>query len=152
MLDAIAERYFKINCAVFTPNNQRMKDIVQMAKDLHADGIVDVALQFCTLYEMESFAVEKAARRPAFRLCTSRPTTPARMQANCKPGLRLSWKPFRAIRSSGLPQAPRSLPSKPSLAYQSTRQLLFHGNLGHLGKPFPWLVKRFVKELYVGKY
>lgn len=30
--------------------------------------------------------------------------------------------------------------------------LLFHGNLGHLGKPFPWLVKRFVKELYVGKY
>lgn len=48
MLDAIAERYFKINCAVFTPNDQRMKDIVQMAKDLHADGIVDVALQFCT--------------------------------------------------------------------------------------------------------
>ena len=43
------------------PNDQRMKDIVQMAKDLHADGIVDVALQFCTLYEMESFAVEKAA-------------------------------------------------------------------------------------------
>lgn len=38
-----------------------MKDIVQMAKDLHADGIVDVALQFCTLYEMESFTVEKAA-------------------------------------------------------------------------------------------
>ncbi len=61
MLDAIAERYFKINCAVFTPNDQRMEDIVQMAKDLHADGIVDVALQFCTLYEMESFAVEKAA-------------------------------------------------------------------------------------------
>ena len=61
MLDAIAERYFKINCAVFTPNDQRMKDIVQMAKELHADGIVDVALQFCTLYEMESFAVEKAA-------------------------------------------------------------------------------------------
>lgn len=61
MLDAIAERYFKINCAVFTPNDQRMKDIVQMARDLHADGIVDVALQFCTLYEMESFVVEKAA-------------------------------------------------------------------------------------------
>ena len=61
MLDAIAERYFKINCAVFTPNDQRMKDIVQMAKDLHADGIVDVALQFCTLYEMESFAVVNAA-------------------------------------------------------------------------------------------
>ena len=32
-----------------------------IAEDLHVDGIVDVALQFCTLYEMESFAVEKAA-------------------------------------------------------------------------------------------
>lgn len=61
MLDAIAERYFKISCAVFTPNDQRMADIVQMARDLHADGIVDCSLQFCTLYEMEAFNVEKAA-------------------------------------------------------------------------------------------
>ena len=44
-----------------TGNPVKGGTIVQMAKDLHADGIVDVALQFCTLYEMESFAVEKAA-------------------------------------------------------------------------------------------
>ena len=124
MLDAIAERYFKINCAVFTPNDQRMKDIVQMAKDLHADGIVDVALQFCTLYEMESFAVEKPPRRRAFRSCTSRPTTPARTQANCRRASKLSWKPFRAIRSGGFPRYP-ILPFKPSLAYQSARSCSF---------------------------
>lgn len=61
MLDRIAERYFKISCAVFTPNDQRMEDIVTMARDLHADGIIDCSLQFCTLYEMEAFNVEKAA-------------------------------------------------------------------------------------------
>ncbi len=61
MLDAIAERYFKIACAVFTPNDGRIADIVRMAHELHADGIIDCALQFCSLYEMESFAVEKAA-------------------------------------------------------------------------------------------
>ena len=61
MLDAIAERYFKISCAVFTPNDQRMEDIVTMARGLHADGIIDCSLQFCTLYEMEAFNVEKAA-------------------------------------------------------------------------------------------
>ena len=63
MLDAIAERYFKISCAVFTPNDQRMEDIVTMARELHADGIIDCSLQFCTLYEMEAFNVEKAAER-----------------------------------------------------------------------------------------
>lgn len=61
MLDAIAERYFGISCAIFTPNDQRIEDIVRMARELHADGIIDCSLQFCTLYEMESFTVEKAA-------------------------------------------------------------------------------------------
>ena len=150
MLDAIAERYFKINCAVFTPNDQRMKDIVQMAKDLHADGIVDVALQFCTLYEMESFAVEKAPRRPAFRLCTSRPTTPARMQASYKPGLSLLGNHLGLSVPAAFPDT-RSCRSNRRLLPKYAA-LIFHGNLGHLGKPFPWLVKRFVKELYVGKY
>ena len=39
--------------------------VSEVTRDLHADGIVDVALQFCTLYEMESFAVEKAAEEAA---------------------------------------------------------------------------------------
>ncbi len=62
MLDAVAEKYFKINCAIFTPNDDRARDVIQMARDLHADGIVDCSLQFCTLYEMEAFSMEEAAR------------------------------------------------------------------------------------------
>ena len=61
MLDRIAERYYDINCAIFTPNEGRMKDVIGMAKNLHADGIVDCSLQFCTLYDMESFTMRKAA-------------------------------------------------------------------------------------------
>ena len=73
------------------------------------------------------------------------------MPVSSRRALRLSWKPFRTIRPGGFPRHP-ILPFKPSLAYQKYAALLFHGNLGHLGKPFPWLVKSFVKELYVGKY
>ena len=61
LLDAIAERYFKINCAIFSPNPGRVEDIVRLAKELNADGIIDCALQFCTLYEMESADVQAAA-------------------------------------------------------------------------------------------
>ncbi|MGN0071013.1 MAG: double-cubane-cluster-containing anaerobic reductase [Atopobiaceae bacterium] len=63
MLDKIAERYYHINCALFTPNNDRLEDVVRMAKEQHADGIVDTSLQFCTTYDMESFAMEKAAQK-----------------------------------------------------------------------------------------
>lgn len=62
MYDAIADRYFNINCAIYTPNNGRAEDIIRMAKELHADGVVDCSLQFCTLYDMESFSMEKAVR------------------------------------------------------------------------------------------
>lgn len=63
MLDAVAERYFNISCAVFTPNDQRMEDVVTMARDLNADGIIDCSLQFCALYETEAFSVEAAAEK-----------------------------------------------------------------------------------------
>lgn len=63
MLDAVAERYFNISCAVFTPNDQRMEDVVMMARDLKADGIIDCSLQFCALYETEAFSVEAAAEK-----------------------------------------------------------------------------------------
>lgn len=62
MLDAIADRYYGINCAIFTPNDGRVEDVMRMAKDLHADGIIDCSLQFCTIYEMEAFGLEKAAQ------------------------------------------------------------------------------------------
>ena len=62
LMDALAARYMDINCACFTPNQGRIDDILRMARELNADGIVDYALNFCALYAAEAFTVEKAAR------------------------------------------------------------------------------------------
>lgn len=66
MLDDIAAKYLDINCACFTPNKGRLDDIVRMAKDLGADGVVDYSLQFCGLYEMESNTVDETVREAGF--------------------------------------------------------------------------------------
>ncbi|MEW6068290.1 MAG: double-cubane-cluster-containing anaerobic reductase [Nitrospirota bacterium] len=57
----IADRYMSINCACFTPNNERLKDIEDMAKSLRADGIIHYAIQFCTPYMMEAYKAKELA-------------------------------------------------------------------------------------------
>ncbi len=73
MIDDIAAKYLDINCACFTPNKGRLDDVVRMAKELGADGVIDYSLQFCGLYEMESNAVEetvRAAGLPVLKITT----------------------------------------------------------------------------------
>jgi len=60
LMEAIVERYFKVDCAIFTPNPDRLKHIVEMAKQYKADGVIHYGLQFCQPYLMESMPVEKA--------------------------------------------------------------------------------------------
>lgn len=62
MIDALAERYMTINCACFTPNDKRIDDIVRYVKDYSADGVIDINLKFCTLYDVEGYLVEKALK------------------------------------------------------------------------------------------
>jgi benzoyl-CoA reductase/2-hydroxyglutaryl-CoA dehydratase subunit BcrC/BadD/HgdB len=57
----IADRYMTINCACFTPNNERLSDIEDLAGWLKADGIIHYAIQFCTPYMMEAYKVKKVA-------------------------------------------------------------------------------------------
>lgn len=61
-LAALAERYMQINCACFTPNDGRIDDILRLAKEYKADGIIDVNLKFCNLYDTEGYFVERAMR------------------------------------------------------------------------------------------
>jgi benzoyl-CoA reductase/2-hydroxyglutaryl-CoA dehydratase subunit BcrC/BadD/HgdB len=60
MLDAIVDRYFQVDCAIFTPNPDRLDHIQQMVADYNADGVIHYGLQFCQPYLMESIPVEKA--------------------------------------------------------------------------------------------
>jgi benzoyl-CoA reductase/2-hydroxyglutaryl-CoA dehydratase subunit BcrC/BadD/HgdB len=60
MLDAIVDRYFQVDCAIFTPNPERLDHIRQMVEEYRADGVIHYGLQFCQPYLMEAMPVEKA--------------------------------------------------------------------------------------------
>lgn len=59
-VDALTERYLgNIHCACFTPNPGRLDDIVRLAKEYQVDGVIDLNLKFCTLYDTEGRLVER---------------------------------------------------------------------------------------------
>ncbi len=63
LFDAVVDRYFKIDCAVFTPNQERVEHIKEMAKNTSSDGVIHYGLQFCQPYIMESYSVEKTLEK-----------------------------------------------------------------------------------------
>ncbi len=59
-IDALTDRYLgNINCACFTPNPGRADDIVRLAKEYDVDGVIDLNLKFCNLYDTEGYLVER---------------------------------------------------------------------------------------------
>jgi benzoyl-CoA reductase/2-hydroxyglutaryl-CoA dehydratase subunit BcrC/BadD/HgdB len=60
LMEAIIDRYFRIDCAIFTPNPSRLDHIREMAKAYKADGVVHYGLQFCGPYQIEAGPVERA--------------------------------------------------------------------------------------------
>ena len=59
MIDAIVDRYMKIDCACFTPNNERLENVISLAKDLGADGVIHYSLLFCQPYAHEALKIDK---------------------------------------------------------------------------------------------
>jgi benzoyl-CoA reductase/2-hydroxyglutaryl-CoA dehydratase subunit BcrC/BadD/HgdB len=73
LLDAITERYFQIDCAVFTPNRSRLDHVRDMCGLYNAQGVIHYSLQFCHPYTVESGPVETELERagiPVLRLET----------------------------------------------------------------------------------
>jgi len=62
-IKALAKRYMKTNCACFTPNTERIDDILRQVKDYNVDGVIDCNLQFCGLYSTESYLVQQALKK-----------------------------------------------------------------------------------------
>ena len=63
LIDAVVDRYMKIDCACFTPNEERLSHIVGMARDSRSRGVIHYSLQFCTPYLVETKKVSDACRR-----------------------------------------------------------------------------------------
>jgi len=73
LLDSITDRYFNIDCAIFTPNPSRVDYVKELTKKLYAKGVIHYSLQFCQPYIMESGPVEKELEKsgvPTIRLET----------------------------------------------------------------------------------
>jgi benzoyl-CoA reductase/2-hydroxyglutaryl-CoA dehydratase subunit BcrC/BadD/HgdB len=62
LLEALVEKYAKIPCACFTPNDARIESVNQLAKDFKVDGVVYYTLQFCHSYNVEAVKVGKALK------------------------------------------------------------------------------------------
>jgi benzoyl-CoA reductase/2-hydroxyglutaryl-CoA dehydratase subunit BcrC/BadD/HgdB len=58
-IKSIAERYMNIHCACFTPNDERLDDIVNLAQEYQVDGVIHYNLQFCHTYANEAVKVER---------------------------------------------------------------------------------------------
>ncbi len=73
LLEAITERYFKIDCAVFTPNPTRVDHVKDMYERYNAQGVIHYSLQFCAPYTIESGPAEADLEKvgiPVLRLET----------------------------------------------------------------------------------
>ena len=62
LLWAIDEKYSKIPCACFTPNNRRIESITQLAKQFNVEGVIYYTLQNCHDYNVEGVKVERALK------------------------------------------------------------------------------------------
>ena len=73
LIENIVDRYFKIDCATFTPNPSRLEHIREMVREYRADGVIQYNIQFCSPYQIESNPVERALEKdgiPVLRVDT----------------------------------------------------------------------------------
>jgi benzoyl-CoA reductase/2-hydroxyglutaryl-CoA dehydratase subunit BcrC/BadD/HgdB len=57
--EAIAERYFKIGCSVMAPDKYRFELLDRIIDEYKIDGVVEVTLQACHTYNVESFGIKR---------------------------------------------------------------------------------------------
>jgi benzoyl-CoA reductase/2-hydroxyglutaryl-CoA dehydratase subunit BcrC/BadD/HgdB len=56
-IEIITDRFMTLDCACFTPNDERLTNIWSMSEKLKVDGVIHYALQFCTTYMVEALKV-----------------------------------------------------------------------------------------------
>ncbi|NLL37266.1 MAG: 2-hydroxyacyl-CoA dehydratase [Fretibacterium sp.] len=60
--EALAHKYLGIPCSCMSPNGKRLKLLEDLVAEYEADGVVDLILQACHTYAVESFLVHETAR------------------------------------------------------------------------------------------
>ena len=62
-LRALAERYMKIDCSCFSPNDERIDNVLRLAREYKVDGVVQYILQYCHGYNVEAINVAGALKQ-----------------------------------------------------------------------------------------
>ncbi len=62
-LDALTDRYMQIDCSCFTPNDERVDQVLREYKESKAQGILHYSLQFCHTYNIEEIKIREACER-----------------------------------------------------------------------------------------
>lgn len=62
-LKAISDRYLKIACSCFSPNEERMANVLRLAKEYQVDGVVQYILQYCHTYNVEAINIASALKK-----------------------------------------------------------------------------------------
>lgn len=61
--EALADKYLAIGCSCVSPNTQRLKLLSEMVEEYQTDGVIDVILQACHTYAVESLAIKRHVRQ-----------------------------------------------------------------------------------------
>lgn len=56
---ALAEKYMRISCSVMSPNDNRLEYMKEMIEEYQADGVIEVVLQGCHTFAIESYKVRR---------------------------------------------------------------------------------------------
>jgi len=59
----VARRYLETPCSCMTPNEKRFDLVGRLARELEADGIVDMTWQFCHTYNVETHFLQQIFRK-----------------------------------------------------------------------------------------
>lgn len=62
-LERLTERYMKIDCSCFTPNDDRIDQVIKEYEQSGAEGVIDYCLQFCHTYNIEAVKLREACEK-----------------------------------------------------------------------------------------
>ena len=60
ILTKLTRRYMNIDCSCFTPNDERIEQVLKEFRESQADGIIHYSLQFCHTYNIEEIRIREA--------------------------------------------------------------------------------------------
>lgn len=58
-IDALTEKYINIGCSCMSPNDNRLELLSKLIDEFKVDGVIDVILQSCHTYNIETYGVKE---------------------------------------------------------------------------------------------